>query len=59
MYANLDAVRYEEDTEMKNPEGEQTSEDREYPALLRATNGKNINISTRVCPYFPISLRRI
>ena len=33
---------------MKSPEGEQTTDDREYPVLLRATNGKDINISTRV-----------
>jgi len=42
--------RYEEDLEMKGPEGEQTSDDREYPVLLRATNGGDINISTRVLP---------
>jgi len=35
---------------MKSPEEEQTSDDREYPVLLRATNGKDINISTRVSP---------
>ncbi|PAV22572.1 signal recognition particle SRP9 SRP14 subunit [Pyrrhoderma noxium] len=37
-----------EDAVMKD--GNDVSDDREYPCILRATDGKNVNISTHVLP---------
>lgn len=48
------AVSYDDgDIKMDTADG---GDDREYPCLLRATNGKEISFSTRVSPTHPSSI---